>query len=925
MALPKIGVEAVVENIDGYKKAMKSMNDSNDAATASVQATAKKFDVLGTAAKAVGNTLQTAFGNIIAGVVLKTLDFIGSAIENVISKIGDLAKNIFDAGVEFSGTMANISSVTKITGKDLSQLSKDLIEVGADSAAGPQAVAAAYYDVASGVLDASKRMDVLKASIALSEAGQANLQASTQGVISVMNAYGDAAGGATKIADVFTQTVATGVGTMDQFVGAMTPLAGIAAAQKISFTELGGAISYMTAKGIPAEQAATAIKAAMVQLSRQTPQVTRALRAMGEKSIASSIANNGLAKTLQLLEAGAKKTGQNFTTMLGSVEALQAATALGTDDFQKYFDTFVDGVDGATAAARELQRADVSFQLKIMQARFQAVGLSISQAVLPAFNKFLTAVNKGLQKIDWKKIGAGLDKMGEILGNVAGKIIDNIGKALEGVDWEKVSSDIGLAAANIGQFFANIDWQSVIAGIANFVRSIPAAIQSVVAFFQNLIAQVNTMAGVWSTAWTNISTFVSGVWNNLAGGAKMLADGLGVIWNQAFGPNGTISTAVSTAFASVQTFVSTAQTNLSGGFQMLIDGLGAVWDQAFGPTGSVSTAVGSALDSAGMFISIAITNIQAGFQGIVDGVSGIWDYYFGADGQIAQAVSNAWNSVNQFISDNIGPVSDAVTQITNAVSDVWNALFGPSGSVAANVLAAIQSVIDGVNGFVAGVRAAFAAIASAIVTALQPALALINSLLSGISAITSFVSGQGGGGSAPGGAAGGVLQEGLNVVGERGAEVIYKEGNRASVVSHKKSKDFIKGLDRITPLPKGMNPLDDISNPSKGAPVPNIPGIYTSTVTLPPSRGPILTKRQKLMHQIFRRYGLDPRMLPPELAQQFGFAPHAMPVTAGGDTMTNTTNNNATHNENTIILNGVRNGENAVERLAMLKAVGRVP
>jgi hypothetical protein len=50
--------------------------------------------------------------------------------------------------------------------------------------------------------------------------------------------------------------------------------------------------------------------------------------------------------------------------MIGSVEALQAANALGTEEFQKYFDTFIDGVDGATAAARELQRADVSYQLK---------------------------------------------------------------------------------------------------------------------------------------------------------------------------------------------------------------------------------------------------------------------------------------------------------------------------------------------------------------------------------------------------------------------------------------------------------------------------------------------------------------------------------------------------------------------------------
>jgi hypothetical protein len=192
MPLPKIGVEAVVDNLDGYKKAMKAVDTANENAGKGVEATAKKFNVLMFAADALGDTMQQAFGNIIGGVVLGALNAVGNLIGGLIGRIQGLVSSIFNAGVDFSKTMANISSVTKLTGNNLTQLGKDLIEIGADSAAGPQAVAAAYYDVASGVLDASKRMDVLRASIALSEAGQADLTASTQGLISVMNAYGDA-------------------------------------------------------------------------------------------------------------------------------------------------------------------------------------------------------------------------------------------------------------------------------------------------------------------------------------------------------------------------------------------------------------------------------------------------------------------------------------------------------------------------------------------------------------------------------------------------------------------------------------------------------------------------------------------------------------------------------------------------------------
>jgi TP901 family phage tail tape measure protein len=906
MALPKIGVEAVVDNLDGYKKAMKTIETSNDAASSNVAKTAKSFDVLGTASKAAGNILQSVFSTVLSGLVLKFLDVISNAIGSVISKIGDLVSGIFNAGVDFSKTMANISSVTNLTGGSLTKLSKDLIEIGADSAAGPQAVANAYYDVASGVLDASKRLDVLKAAIATSEAGQADLTATTQGLISVMNAYGDAAGGATKVSDVFTATVAQGVGTMDQFVGALSPLAGLAATQKISFTELGGAISYMTAKGIPAEQAATAIKAAMVQLSRNTPQVIRALRSVGEKSVSASIAAHGLAGTLELLEKGAKKTGQNFTQMIGSVEALQAANALGTDEFQKYFDTFIDGVDGATAAARELQRADVSYQLKLMQSRFQAVGLSIAGAVLPAFNKFLTFINTAFKNFDWKKIGAGLDKLGEKLGQTAEKIIGNIAQVLAGVDWEKLAGDIGTIIGNIGDFIASIDWTAIIQGASTFIgqviqvageigkfiasidwAQVAATIQNALSIIGSVFREIFTQVGMFASTFSSIvgavtTTFTAVVAAiqaapaNISGGFQMISDGLSSIWNGLFGPTGSVSTAVSTTFASIGTFITTAQANMSGGFQMISDGLGAIWNGLFGPEGSVSLAVSTAFASIGTFITTGQTNITIGIQAIVDAVTGIWEYYFGAEGQITQAVSLAMDTVTQFINDNITPIGAAISDIVTGVQSTWDTYFGPNGSISTAVGTALNNVATIVRGMASAIGAAFNAIAGAVMAALAPAIAAVNGLVSAARALLGMAGGGGGGGT-PAGASGGNLQEGLNVVGEQGAEAVIKQGNKVTVIPHGKSREILATVgSNITPLSHQGQ-----INPMKFLPKLDMGGVF---------------------HNISN------------------ISPQATPITAGATNHhwhDETTNN---RNIGAIIFNGINNAEDAIARMSMLKA-----
>lgn len=465
MGLPKIGVLIEASGEEGYAKALKSVAAATDAASGSIDKASKSAGHL-------GSIFDIALGDLISGGVTKALSLVTNALGGIMDAVGNIASGIFKSTVGFSQTMANISAVTGATGKDLKVLNDQILAVGADSAAGPQAVADAYYDIASGVLDASTRLDVLKAAVQASEAGQADLGATTEFLISEMNAYGTASGGAAKVSDILTATVNKGVGKMDEFVHALTPLAGLAASSKISLTDLGGAMSYMTAKGVPAEQAATQLKAAMVLLSRNTPQVTRALKAMGEKSIEASIAAHGLGGTLDLVQKGALKTGQNLATMAGSVEALQAITVLGGEDFAKYFDTFVDGVDGATAAARELQRADVSYQLKLIGSRFQAIGIMVGEAVLPAFNKFLTFLNTQLASFDWKKIGEGLDKLGEKLGTAAGKIIDNVGAFLNDVDWNKVGDDISNALSGIGDFVANIDWASVVQGAKDVVSAI---------------------------------------------------------------------------------------------------------------------------------------------------------------------------------------------------------------------------------------------------------------------------------------------------------------------------------------------------------------------------------------------------------------------------------------------------------------------
>ncbi len=918
--LPKIGVRATVENEDGYIKALGAIQKANDAAAKGVQDTAKKFDVLNdtteyardvqnrysdalnTARNALETTAPAAdhVAEAIAAASLavnaaigvfnaigKAIAFVADIIGNVIKRVADLGAHIFSTGVDFGKIMSNISAVTKKTGVDLHDLGSQLIDIGSNSVAGPMAVADAYYDVASGISDASISMDVLKASIATAEAGQADLKATTNGLISVLNSYKGGAMEAAYFSDVFTQSVNVGKGTMNEFVAALSPIASMAASSSIGFDELGGAMAFMTQKGLTASQAGTALSGIITQLSRNTPGVTKALRAMGQQSIESSIANNGLAGTLNLLIAGAKKTGQNLQSLVGRVEAMKAVTILGADEFQNYFKTFMEGVDEATSKAREIQRLDVSAQLQLIGARFEGIGLSISQAVLPAFGKFLKFITDGLGKFDWKKITKGLDKVGEALGATVGKLTEKLGAMLENINWDQVAEDVSRVFGQVADYISNIDWNAVIKGVQDFVAGLQSGIQSIGTFFTNVGEFGNSISKAWTDALNFVETIINGFGDILAAGIE---NGRAIV---------------------------------EGAVQHVSDGVNEIWNGLFGPEGSLSTAARNIWTGINLAIIEGQVLVNIAISAIKTGVETIWNSLFGEGGTIITPVQQVWGIVTGAISGAQSQVEAAFNDVKTAVEGIWNALFGKGGTLEAPISIAFDTINNIVKGAQTTVAAIWGAFASAVADALGP---LIKALSDAVGLMKDLAKGPGGGGTGPnhnpyipggpGFAGGGSLKDGVNIVGERGTEAIVKSGSKAVVVSHGQTASLLKGM-TVTAGTGGNNALATaksmISGLSHGGGNKGSGGGIPVPVPVPYIPIDFATLMQKF--QIVSGRSLATAMA--------GTRPSARPMNAGpsGGNTNSTINNNRNIGE--ININGVRNGDSAVQRFARMQARGR--
>lgn len=315
---------------------------------------------------------------------------------------------VMEGAINLDRTMSNIRAVTGRTAAETATLRNELLSIS--STKSPQEIAAAFYDVAGGVSNAALHMPILSAAVALAEAGQADLAVSTQGLVSVMNAYNASADSAAFFSDVYTLAVGRGVGTMDEFVAALSPLGGLAASSGVGFAELGGAMALMTQKGTSAAMGGTQLKAAMTALLNPNEKLKAALDKMGVASGKALIEQKGLAGALNAIKEAAGGSVDQMAPLLGSVEALQAAAVMAGPDFEKFFTDFQAGIDGATDTARQAQLDSVSAKFDIFRNRLEGVALSIGSAVLPVLNGLFDGIGQFAQDVQTEGLVGAVSK-----------------------------------------------------------------------------------------------------------------------------------------------------------------------------------------------------------------------------------------------------------------------------------------------------------------------------------------------------------------------------------------------------------------------------------------------------------------------------------------------------------------------------------
>ena len=296
-------------------------------------------DKTGSAAKSVGKNLQALESSV--GSVTAPLADITDSILKLDAALAAAAIGLTGYAIkvadDFGTAFAEISTLIDIPAENLGKF-KDQIQIYAESSTRSfDDITAATYGAISAGVDYGDSLNVVAEAEKLAIGGRAELGASTELLVSVINAFGGSMSDASSFADSLFTTVRLGKTTIPELTASMSNILPVASAAGLSFDEMNAAIAVLTADtGATTKKAITSLGAAISSIIAPSKTASDLAAKLGIDFNATALESKGLAG---IMEQVRDKTGGSVEVMaklFSSQEALKAVLPLTSTSFEKF-------------------------------------------------------------------------------------------------------------------------------------------------------------------------------------------------------------------------------------------------------------------------------------------------------------------------------------------------------------------------------------------------------------------------------------------------------------------------------------------------------------------------------------------------------------------------------------------------------------
>lgn len=391
---------------------------------------------------------------------------------------------------DFEASLNTINTIARTSVSGLAAIGTGLRKVATDTGTSLDDLTAAYYDLLSAGIKTADAQNVLTAANKLAIGGLATTSQAVDLLTSAINTYGGDATKAAEYTDVFAKAVERGKVTAAGIAESFSIVGPLAASAGISIQEIGAAFARLTSAGVPAAEAATQMRSALVALAKPTPALA-ALEDKLKKNYQAIAGQKGLVVALQQMRTDAAKAGIPLIDLFGRIEAVNFTLATTGPNFQAYnADLKAMGNAAGTAAGQMAERQKgLNFQLARLKALAKDAGITIGSALLPKITPLIEKLNAFITGNQ-----AGIAAFGQSIADLfSDSNIKEGGKILESVF--KTAKEVAPVIAQSAQLTGKV-------------------ISEAVRLFQSLPPEIQKLA----IAGLAINKLTGGLVTNLAGG-----------------------------------------------------------------------------------------------------------------------------------------------------------------------------------------------------------------------------------------------------------------------------------------------------------------------------------------------------------------------------------------------------------------------
>lgn len=301
------------------------------------------------------------------------------------------------AASAFDSSMSKIEGLVGATADEMGTMRTAALNLAGATAKAPNELAEALFSLKSAGLDSTESVQALELAAKASAAGLGETQAVALTTASAMTAYAAEGLTAAQATDILVATVREGNLSAEDLASSLSAILPIASAAGVSLDEVGASVAIITRSGASASEAVTGLRAAVLAMNAPTGEATKLLEAAGLSAgeLRKTLADDGVIAALRAVEQAADGDASAMRLMLGSTEALNAATVLLSTDAQT-LSTVFDGVANSTGdldKAFAVASDTTEFKFKAAMQEMQATAIKFGEMLLPVAKKILDFVN----------------------------------------------------------------------------------------------------------------------------------------------------------------------------------------------------------------------------------------------------------------------------------------------------------------------------------------------------------------------------------------------------------------------------------------------------------------------------------------------------------------------------------------------------